>query len=464
MKDLLIGRLAINYAASKTNPAVNSALNPADLALGAIGVYALGVNGANAGKTILVTAALLPDIADDVLGAGIAKADIQYSFAQGTADGYISTKYYKAKEFVREYMKEYQAALNQVTYVGYNGSTGTLLGSVASTFDEATIDFAARFNQFMPEDEIKSISAGLVIGDTTYDIARKLANAINENAVSPDNAGARYAANVVADGFITGAIAFVGNVTFTNGSPVITVGTSHDVVVGNFLKVVLDAQTDLIPIPAVAPSLTNSVLFKVVAVTATTITLDRAWAGNTQTLIAADAITSVVKSLVSPTNFGLRLTPYPFQLNNEYLQFQIGLGGVIKGSLITYAQGINPGSGTLNHMQRLQKDAQIANGFWNTVDGYLYAGGKTPISYINGTTYDLYFFDVAPIVDTTVQSQKATHYYNAIVAFEDGVSGAGQNQTVFHSIVAGTDSIFGTALAPLPITVPFETGDALPSA
>lgn len=462
MKDLLIGRLAVNYAASKTNPAVNTALNPADLALGAIAVYALGVNGVNAGKTILVTSTNIATIANLT---GVAKADIQYSFAQGTSDGYLSTKYYKAKEFVREYKKEYAAALNQVTYVGYNGVSGTLLGSVASTFDEATIDFAGRFNQFAPEDEIKSISANLSIGDTVYDIARKTADAINASAISPDNAGARYAANVVADGFITGAIAFVGAVTLTNGSPVITVGTSHDVVVGNYIKLTSDAQTDLVPIPAVAPSLTNSVLFKVIAVTATTITLDRAYPGVTQTLAQADAITSIVKSLVAPTNYGLRITPYPFLLNNEYLQFQLGLGGVIKGSLITYAQGINPGSGTLNHMQRLQKDAQIANGFWNTVDGYLYAGGKVPISYINALNYDLYFFDVAPIVDTTVQSQKAVHYYNAVVAFEDGAAIAGQNQFEFDIIVTdATNGIFGSATTPLAITVPFETGDASPIA
>lgn len=447
MRELLIGRNAVNYASSKTSTTANAAANPQDLALGAVGVYLLGVDGSNAGKTVLVTTANLSTVATL---AGAAKSEIRYIFAQGTADGAILSRAVTAREFKRNYKKEYAVAQKEVSYVGYNGATGTLAGTPTLAYDEALIGFANRMNQSLPEDEIKSISATILLGDSSYTIASKLAAAINANAISADNAGAAFLGEVVSDGIAT-AIAFVGSVVYTAGSDTLTVGTSHNVAAGDYYRVVLNPQTGVIDITAA--TVANSVVYKVLAITATTIQLDRPFTGITQTITQANAITTATKGTV-PANVGLRIAA----LSNVYLQFALSADGLIKYSPITYAVGINPGSGTLTQMRKLEKDAQIARGGFNTADPYL----PKALSYIAGTIYDLYFFDILLDVDTVVQSAKAVQDYGMIVAFEDAASIAGQNQYDFDTIVAdATNGILGSATAPVSESVDPINGDGV---
>ncbi len=456
MRELLIGRNAVNYASSKTSTSANTAANPKDLALGAVGIYYLGVNGTNAGKTVLLQSANLANLASTTLGAGVPKSDIRYIFAQGTTDGVIMSKAYAPKDFARIYGKEYVAAQKQVSYVGYNGSTGNLTSGTPTAVDEAVIGFSDVFSAVGPEDELKTISATTAIGDSVYTVAGKLAIAINADAVSPENSGAKFVADVVGDGVLS-AIAYVGNVTYTAGDTTITVGTSHNVLANNYLRIVQNAQTGVIDVAAA--TVANSVVYKVVSVTATTIVLDRAFTGITQTLSAANAITTNTQSTTAPASAGVRLYAY----DNVYLQFKLSADEIIAYSTITYSVGINPGSGTANQMARLQKDGQIARGFFGTADGDLYAGGKTPISYINGTVYDLYFFDVDQKVDSIVDSKFAVQSYGMVVAFEDAASIAGQNQFEFDAIVMGATGIFGTPAAPISETSEVVAGDATPA-
>lgn len=453
MRELLIGRNAVNYASSKTSATANTAANPKDLALGAIGIYYIDMASPTLGATVLLQSANLATLITD---AGVAKSDIRYIFAQGTADGVIMTKAYAPKDFSRIYAKEFLTVQKQVSYVGFNGSTGNLTSGTVSAIGEAVIGFADVFSASGPEDELKTTSAVTAVGDVTYVVATKLANAINADAISSENSGAKFIGDAVGDGVLS-ATTFGGNVTFTNGSASFTALVSSTLAVNDYIRVVLNPQTGVID--NTAATVANSVVFKITAVSGTTYTMDGNWTGITQTIALAVANVAITESTTAPVNAGVRITPY----DNSYLQFKLSADQQIAYSPITYSVGLNTGSGTPAQIAKLQKDAQIARGFFNTADGDLYAGGKTPISYINGTAYDLYFFDVEQKVDTVVQSQKAVQNYSIVVAFEDGASIAGQNQFEFDAIVMAAGATFGTPASAIFIAAPGVMGDATPA-
>jgi hypothetical protein len=129
----------------------------------------------------------------------------------------------------------------------------------------------------------------------------------------------------------------------------------------------------------------NGSTYRVTAYTATTITLDRAYEGATQTFTETEGEGTRIKIANSPTAAGVRLTA-----TADGKHFRLAVGGVIEDADITYSTPFNPGSGTAAQVAQIEKDfLGFSRGSWNRVGPYAEFGAPTRYTD-SAATYDLY--------------------------------------------------------------------------
>lgn len=359
MKAILIGK-NVNYAASKASTTADTATSPELLKDGAIGFYT-------------ETGTLIP-----AAGTGMSTAT-KFYVAQGTATGcIISPTLDKRSTIKRKQNKDYTAPVHQVSYVGFNGSSGDLQTPASiATNDEASVKIIETTfgRQTFPKQTYSTI---LNASASDYDVASGLAYEIN-NTVFSGGLTEIVTADVMTASTLTNiALGASTTVVAVNGSRVLTItaGTpTHTVVAGDYLKFHPSAQvTDI-----------NGAAYKVTAITATTITLDRAYEGASQTFTEAEGEGTRIKIANSPTAAGLRLTA-----NADGKHFRLAVSGVIEDADLTYTTPFNPGSGTPVQVLQTEKDFQgFTKGSWNKVGPYAAFGA--PTLYTDSTaTYDLY--------------------------------------------------------------------------
>ena len=225
----------VNYASSVGDTAVNTALNPYDLADGAVGIYGVhGAAGVNINKLVLL-------IDGGAEAAGVVPAanfvGDQILFAIGTSDRnkpIVSNSIQVDK--MRMTTAAYQAAVRGVFGIGYalgaaaNGQDGNGdLNLPASIFrgDEAWI----KLNYLDDKDELKTTGCtysgyASKIGDDEFSILNDLAENYDR-----DEQNGRVAIEVVVQaGTITD---FATNPTVTNGSPNVTFAGAETINVGD---------------------------------------------------------------------------------------------------------------------------------------------------------------------------------------------------------------------------------------
>ena len=429
MKEVFINQ-AVKYAASKTSATANTALTPDLLAVGASGIYTIDT----AGKPSLVTASNVSSI---VSTTGVTKDDVPYVFAQGTATGVYVSKSVKPKYLKRLFKVTYADVTKQVSYVGWNTVSGSLgYPATIVDFTETVIGYQVNNRKSSPIETYGTTSATLRSTYNLYDAASATVTALIGDGF--------FDANVVSDGVSTAIVAttdFTGTLTFTNGSAGVVVGTSFGgtlLVAGNYLRVTQNAQTGVITVAAATA--TNSVLYKIVSVVGTTLTLDRPFYGVTTTLSQANAATIIKVGTTTPTNVGIRLVSTDAK---EYQQFTLNVGGVINSATITYSVGMNPGSGTPAQMQTLESGFFSASGFWNTADPFL----RSPATQLQAVGYDLYFMDFYLPYAGKIDDAKELENYEINVAFPDGSYTTGDNEADFETIVNAAFGVSGTPVA-----------------
>jgi hypothetical protein len=350
---ILIGK-NVNYAASKASTTADTATSPELLKDGAIGFYT-------------ETGTLIP-----AAGTGMSTAT-RFFIAQGTSTGCIVTPILDKRSTLKtKYNKDYTAPVRQVSYVGYNGSTGSLATPSIANDDEALIKIIETTvgRQVFPK---QTYTAILDASQTDVDIAAELAYEINNVAFATQTSDF-VVAEVVSDGTLSNYA-----ITVTNGSRVVTLGGTTptiDVAVGDYIKFNASAT----------PTNANGVVYKVTAISAgVSFTLDRAFEGTTQTLTEAEGEGTRLKKVASITEAGVRLTSA-----SDGKHFRLAVGGSIEDATITYTTPFNPGSGTYAQVSQLEKDFTGASrGSWNKVGPYATYG--TPTLYADSTaTYDMY--------------------------------------------------------------------------
>ena len=192
---------------------------------------------------------------------------------------------------------KYKAAVQQVTYVGYNLTTGSLPTANSTDF---WIKIRKRDNDAANRSQPMSLFAGPVKTDSTgtqEELAFALAkNGLKNFAQEPANGYLKF--EVVSNG----TLAAIGTATLaaTNGSKLLTYSAAHSLAVGDLVFIA-------------------GATYKVAAVpSTTTVTLNIAFQGTTVTALATGTTyASTHGKLTVPTAFGIRLTgvPAPFNVN-----------------------------------------------------------------------------------------------------------------------------------------------------
>ena len=199
---------------------------------------------------------------------------------------------------------KFKAAVQQVTIVGYNGTTGAL--PVANNTD-FWIKVRKRDNDAANRSQPMSLFAGPVKTDATgtqAELAVALVGSGYRNFTNQEPANGYLRFEAITNAAPSAAVTGATSLTFTYKSKVVAItgSATSNVAVGDFLRVG-------------GAAVTNAV-YRVAAVTATAITLSTFFVGDTTTLTVANV--HVITAVNAATgNFGVRLTGIvaPFDVN-----------------------------------------------------------------------------------------------------------------------------------------------------
>lgn len=246
-------------------------------------------------------------------------------------------------------ISKFKAAQQQVTAVGYNGTTGALPVANNTNF---FIKIRKRDNDAANRSQPFSLFAGPVRTDATGTQA-ELASLLVANGYlnfkdEPANHYLRFEA--ICDNAGAATTAATGTLAATNGSLFVsaTVSGSAEFAVGDYVRF---------------GTATTAPVYKVAAVSATGITLDSPYVGTTGTF-AAGAAEYITAALAAAANFGVRMTGNvdAFDVNQwrDYYanRFTVSFSNV--GTLITHVQGAFNGNGV---WQQVAMDEYLSYGY-----------------------------------------------------------------------------------------------------
>jgi hypothetical protein len=313
--------------ASAALPVAATTVTDANLSQGSVVVADLGNN-----RLSIAAFAALP-------------ANGQFRILQGLGTGRPLMKSpILTKSKVLASVSKHVAAKQQVTVIGYNGTTGVLPTANNTSF---FIKIRKRDNDAANRSQPMSLFAGPVRTDATgtqEELAFLLAvNGLKNFKNEPANGYLKF--EVISDG----ALAAIGATTLaaTTGSRLVTYSAAHALVLGDLIFIA-------------------GATYKVAAVpSATTITLNFAFQGTTVTALATGAIYATTHGLLTvPTAFGVRLTgkPAPFNVNTfrDYYANRFTATFSDSSTLVSHMAGAFNGTGV---WQQVAMDEYMSYGF-----------------------------------------------------------------------------------------------------
>lgn len=312
-------------------PAVGTVVTDANLAIGAVVLTDVGLRRINA----------LSGLADGE----------QFFIVQGKGVGNPLMKTpVLTKGKVKVSIAKFRPAVQQITVIGYNGTTGAL--PVANNTD-FWIKVRKRDNDAANRSQPMSLFAGPVKTDATgtqEELALLLAkNGIKNFSQEPANGYLRFE-NITSatDAAITGTVANFG---VTYNSYIVTLdGTVTNVSAGDWIK--LGGTT------------TSTAVYKVAAVNSpNSITLETLYQGTSGTIAVAN-VRRITAANAATANFGVRLTgaPAPFDVNafRDYYANRFTATFSDATTLVTHVQGARNGNGM---WQQVAMDEYMSYGY-----------------------------------------------------------------------------------------------------
>jgi hypothetical protein len=246
----------------------------------------------------------------------------------------------------------FKAAVQQVTTIGYNGTTGAL--PVANSTD-FWIKIRKRDNDAANRSQPMSLFAGPVRTDLTGTQAELATLLVTSGARNfkdePANGYLKF--EMICDNAGAASTAASGTITFTNGSRVITtsgVTPATDYPIGSFIRIGTTVTSPVYKVAAVSNALQ-------------TITLTSAYTGTTGTLTVTNHqfITAV---LAAAANFGITITgkAAPFNVNTfrDYYANRFTATFSDSSTLNTPTMGARNGNGV---WQQVAMDEYMNYGF-----------------------------------------------------------------------------------------------------
>lgn len=344
-RSVFVFNLDVNYGASKSSATVNTALNPADLANGAIGVY--GIH--EAGSTNLNKYVLINDAGSETAGTISAASYVgkEIFIAMGTATGHqIFGPIQKPAGLKAAVGKVYTAPTRGVFRVGYNGTAGSSLNypSIILRGDNFQIDIQNR-NDFVTagrEPQVKkNFSVGLAAGDTAYVALSKWIAKLNlrTDDILIDKATVKILTNA------TGAVfANSATVAAVNGATSLTTSAAHGVTAGD------------------AVVLGGDYYVSVTGTTGTTLVLDRPYQGATATIANANTLDITGAA----TQFGIE-----FADGKDFYNIEASVQGVIQDATLKRQTLPSPGSGAGALILKDEQEALPKKGTEDLIISYM---------------------------------------------------------------------------------------------
>ena len=295
------------------------------------------------GAICMVDAGMRRIAATTPTGGGYDKVD-RYRIVQGRGTGkqlMISPMITKASATLST--SKHRVPVQQVSIVGYNGTTGALPVTAATDF---YIKIRKNDNDAANRSQPMSLFAGPVKTDATP-TQEELAFALVKNGIAnfakePANDYLKF--DVISDG----TTAAIGTATLaaTNGSKALTYSAAHSLAVGNLVFI-------------------SGATYQVAAVpTTTTVTLSTPYEGTTVTALATGTVYQTRHGkLTAATNFGVRLTGVQADFDvNAFRDYYVNRFTVTFSNVSTLVTttGARTGSGV---WQQVAMDEYMSYGF-----------------------------------------------------------------------------------------------------
>jgi len=409
MKELLITKHAVAYAAAKTTPTtIDTATTPDMLAEGSVGIYYTN-NTTKLPALVIGTGTAATNVAAAATAAEQPLSKVKFMVAIGTATGADMKYGFSAEQVISALSREYADPVKEQIYIGYDGTTASKDFNLTSgnktalmNYDSAGIKVDYRTaGDGTVEDDYKIFNASLSAGDTEWEIASKLCDAVNRQTTAVNKLVAEVSVPTY-----TGAVgAGITGVVLTKGSNQFTVtGTIGSLAVGDYITFSMTPLTNLVN--TTAPTGLTGATYKITAISSLTVTIDRNYSGETQTFTTT---TGFVRTTSTPATIGVRLISAQVGTN-----FDVALHGVLgisrdssdanrnySGADLTQVVGGNLGSGTPAQVAKLEKDVFIEHGQYAFQDGLMRRAASKVVTpaVISGNSlggYDLYFIKYRP--------------------------------------------------------------------
>lgn len=298
--------------------------------------------------------------------------------------------------------RSYVAPAEQITYIGYNGTSGNIEALSDNKyilhliFKHDTANWSEQSNTIHNEYDSDASA-------TSSEVAQAFVRKFNTNypALNSDIIVER-----VNDGTFT-VLGGSSTLDVTNGSPTATASSaSHGLVAGDVIRIGGTATT--IPVYIVS------------AVSGVTITLDTNYTGTTATVANAN-----VGELSSIANWGLKITGKALTFSTGLFKYlKVAFDTTIKNfgtTTITESQAANRGSGTYEEVAEIEYFARGFDG-WLSTRNSIPAVAQPTTDATSGAVYD--FISIAAFNSqdfSTITGSKPAPF-NVFIAMVDGAA------------------------------------------
>jgi hypothetical protein len=399
MKRVLIGggESTQEYAAiTGALTTADAATDPSLLAVGSIGVYGYvqngggSINAANDNVSALITQSTnaAGKVADSDF---VAQGNELVTIAQGGLNGLPTTVFNIQRKGVKNVVKQVAVSpAKQLSFIGYNGVNGSMNAPTITNGSEGIL-LAIQSEQTTPDKirEQEDYSSGtLLASNNLFDALSKTVKAINSNTY------ATHLAFVKSNGTYTAASGTTGAATLTKGSDQLVFATAVPTgwVAGDYIAIQRNNTTNTVD---AADTTVNSAIFKVVSVSGATITLDRPYYGETQTITEANFALWASK-VTAITEWGIALQVlvagevynYAVQGIFEYATLTAFYTPAVAGALTTApTAGLGQGA----QVVKLEEDYIAYRGQLDTVDRRMKQLPRYASANLTYTAYTIQF-------------------------------------------------------------------------
>jgi hypothetical protein len=394
----------------------DAATNAGLLASGSVGIY--GIVELNATGTAalnlesLITEAAATDTAGKVLYSGFddTAANRTIRIAQGGTFP-VSTGSFDRFGVTKITRQAYVAPVKEVSFVGFNGVSGSLGLPTITAGSEAAIIAVQKegtTKDQMREQENYS-TGGLLASTAAYDILSPIVTNIN----TQQGLSKSHTAFVVSNGSYTNTTT-TGNVTVTKGSTLVSFtaipAAGWAAAVGQFISI-NNTAAGVTTINAAATNV-NGVVYKIVSISGNDVTLDRPYEGTTATITGIQtggAGAGAMALLTGTTEWGVKLVVDEFGASYDYAK-----QGVLENATLTASVAPVKGLGYGPDMVKIEQGLIAYRGQFDTYSKWAV---QLPTYASASTNYDVYTIQMTQGTTATGAPHNKTANSTIMIAF-----------------------------------------------